>query len=385
VGDRLKQVPFFDLGVELRGRSAELHAALDEVLASGYFVGGALTTRFEDEFAAYIGAQYCVGTGNGLDSIRLILEALDIGPGDEVIVPAFTFYATWLGVIQTGATPVPVDVLTTTANLDPAAIEAAVTSRTKAIIPVHLYGQAADLRSIRKIADAHSLFVVEDAAQSHGAESTAGMTGAVGVAAAFSFYPTKNLGALGDAGCVTTSDHDLAERVRSRASYGRGTSKYDHVDTGWNSRLDPLQAAFLSVNLKRLAGWTERRRSIAQTYLDALGDRSDGVVGPRDVSGSVWHHFVLRASSREPLQRYLNDRGVSADAHYPYAVHQLAPVQALMSESSRQQVFPVAEALSRQVTSLPMGPWMSDSQINQVAGALHDLPSDLLSFSPSSR
>ena len=375
----IEVVPFFDLGQAVRPEREALHRALDEVIDSGYFIGGALTSRFESEFAAFVGADHCVGTGNGLDAIRLILEAYDIGPGDEVIVPAFTYYATWLGVTQTGATPVPVEVLGSSANIDASDIERAITPRTKAIIAVHLYGQAADLRAVRAVADAHSLVVIEDAAQSHGAKSTAGMTGSAGDAAAFSFYPTKNLGALGDAGAVTTSDQEIARRVTSRRSYGQGASKYDHVDTGWNSRLDPLQAAFLSLHLTNLEAWTARRRSIASSYLEALGpERATGVVGPSDVSASVWHHFVLRAETRPELQAFLSERGVTTDAHYPYSVHELAPMRALMSDDSLARSFAVSEALSRQVTSLPMGPWMKDAQVAQVAAALREIPAALL-------
>lgn len=372
-------VPFFDLGQAIRPEREALHRALDEVIDNGYFIGGALTSRFESEFAAFVGADHCVGTGNGLDAIRLILEAYGIGAGDEVIVPAFTFYATWLGVTQSGATPVPVEVLGSSANIDATDIERAITPRTKAIIAVHLYGQAADLRAVRSVADNHGLVLVEDAAQSHGAMSTAGMTGSAGDAAAFSFYPTKNLGALGDAGAVTTSDPEIASRVTRRRSYGQGASKYDHVDTGWNSRLDPLQAAFLSLHLASLEAWTVRRRAIASSYLEALGpERAEGVVGPSDVSASVWHHFVLRARSRPELQAFLSERGVTTDAHYPYSVHQLEPMRALMSVDSLARSFVVAEALSRQVTSLPMGPWMDDAQVAQVAASLHEIPPALL-------
>ena len=377
----MNQVPFFDLGQAVRSRRAQLHECLDEVLDTGYFIGGALTTRFEEQFAAFIGADFAIGVGNGLDAIRLILEAYNIGPGDEVIVPAFTYYATWLGVTQTGATPVPVDVLSATANIDPAAIESAITAKTRAIIPVHLYGQAADLKAIRAVADAHGLLVIEDAAQSHGAVSTDGMTGAAGDAAAFSFYPTKNLGALGDAGAVTTSDPEVARRVTSRRSYGQGASKYDHVDTGWNSRLDPLQAAFLSLHLRSLDEWTARRRQIAQRYLDALGrERWVAVTGPSDVSGSVWHHFVLQSPARAELQQFLADRSVATDVHYPYAVHELEPMRKLMSPVSLAQQFPNAETLATQVTSLPMGPWMSDAQVDHVAAALGQIPAALLTL-----
>ena len=374
----MTQVPFYDLGSIIRSESAELHACLDEALEGGYFVGGPLTTRFESEFAGFVGAGFAIGVANGLDAIRLALEAYGIGPGDEVIVPAFTYYATWLGVTQTGATPVPVDAVESTANIDPAGLEAAITNRTKAIIAVHLYGQAADLAAVTRVAAEHGLIVIEDAAQSHGAVSNAGMTGSVGHAAAFSFYPTKNLGALGDSGAVTTSDPEIADRIRSRRSYGQGASKYDHVDTGWNSRLDPLQAAFLSLHLRKLSGWTERRREIAQTYLDALGERGTAVVGPDDVQGSVWHHFVLKATNRVALQAYLTHSDVSSDAHYPYAVHELAPMRAVLNEATRAQSFPVAEQLAQQVTSLPMGPWMSNEQVAQVASALKNAPKNLL-------
>lgn len=377
----MMQVPFFDLGSLIRSEAADLHKCLDEVIDTGYFVGGPITSAFETKFASFIGSEHAVGVANGLDAIRLALEAYGIGPGDEVIVPAFTYYATWLGVTQTGATPVPVDSLSDSANIDPDMIAAAITDRTKAVIAVHLYGQAADLAAVQAITNTHGLILVEDAAQSHGAMSTAGMTGSVGHAAAFSFYPTKNLGALGDAGAVTTSDPEITDRIRSRRSYGQGASKYDHVDTGWNSRLDPIQAAFLSLHLDKLADWTAQRRSIARRYLDAVGpDRFTAVVGPSDVNDSVWHHFVLKAGSRTALQAYLDASGVSSDAHYPYAVHQLAPMKSLLSDSTRNLSFPVAEALAQQVTSVPMGPWMSDEQIDTVAAALAGIPDALLAL-----
>jgi dTDP-4-amino-4,6-dideoxygalactose transaminase len=364
----------------IRSEASDLHAALDRVLDIGYFVGGPVTASFEKEFASFIGVSDAIGVANGLDAIRLALEAMGVGPGDEVIVPAFTYYATWLGVIQAGASPVPVDVLPTSANLDPRAIERAITSNTKAVIPVHLYGQAADLAAIQEICTRHRLLLLEDAAQSHGAESTAGMTGTVGHAAAFSFYPTKNLGALGDAGAVTTSDPHIAELIRSRRSYGQGSSKYDHVDTGWNSRLDPLQAAFLSLHLKRLEEWTNKRRKIAQTYLDALGGhRATAVVGPHNVEASVWHHFVLKAKDRNTLQEFLTGHGIASDAHYPYAVHNLPPMRKFVSVDGELPSFPVAERLAKEVTSLPMGPWMTPQQIDQVASALSLIPEDALS------
>ena len=381
MGSAMSEVPFFDLGPLVRGESEEIHSAIDAVLQSGYFVGGPVTETFENEFAQFLGVEHCIGVANGLDALRLLLEAHGIGAGDEVIVPAFTYYATWLGVTQTGATPVPVDVLASSANLDPSALEAAITPRTRAILPVHLYGQAADMAGVLDVARRHDLLVFEDAAQSHGSVSNAGMTGAVADGAGFSFYPTKNLGALGDAGAVTTPDAAIAARIRSRRSYGQGSSKYDHVDTGWNSRLDPVQAAVLSVHLRKLESWTARRREIAAFYQQALGTRLAAVVGPRDIQGSVWHHFVVKATDRAGLQSALLASGVHSDAHYPYAVTDLAPMQGLMAPSAVGAPFPVAEALAREVVSLPMGPWMTQDQVEQVAGALAELPDELLVLS----
>jgi dTDP-3-amino-3,4,6-trideoxy-alpha-D-glucose transaminase len=374
----MTQVPFYDLGPIARAEAKELHECLDAVIAGGYFVGGPLVSDFEDKFASHIGVKHAVGVGNGLDALRLALEACKVGPGDEVIVPAFTYYATWLAITQTGATPVPVDCIGDSANIDPTAIESAINEHTKAVIAVHLYGQAADLAAILAVTDKHKLFLIEDAAQSHGAISTAGMTGSVGHASAFSFYPTKNLGALGDSGAVTTSDPAIAERIKSRRSYGQGASKYDHIDTGWNSRLDPIQAAFLTLHLSKLAAWTERRREIAGVYFDSLGGRSDSVIGPRDLSRSVWHHFVLSASDRPALQSYLKNQGIDSDAHYPYAAHELAPMRALMNSDSLNRTYPNAERLARTVTSIPMGPWMTQQQVERVAHALGEIPDNLL-------
>lgn len=371
-------VPFFDLGTHVRSYGAEVHAAIEEVIAGGYFVGGPLVEKFEHEFAEYVGADYCIGVGNGLDALRLAMEAKSIGPGDEVIVPAFTFFATILSVIQTGATPVPVDVEFHSANINAGAIEAVITGRTRAIIPVHLFGRAASMAAISLIAENHGLDVFEDAAQAHGALSDQGLVGTIGTAGAFSFYPTKNLGALGDAGAVVTSDGELAERVRSRRSYGQGTTKYDHVDTGWNSRLDSMQAALLSLQLRRLDGWNNRRREIATSYFGALGERGASVIGPSDVGDSVWHHFVLRSPDRSALRRFLAERGVTTDVHYPYAAYSLDPVQRALSGPSRIKHFPVADSLADQATSLPIGPWMSEEQLSQVGRALAQIPDNLL-------
>ncbi|MBX3094058.1 MAG: DegT/DnrJ/EryC1/StrS family aminotransferase [Cryobacterium sp.] len=374
-------VPFFDLGALARNEAEEVHACIDEVLTSGQFIGGELVERFEIEFAQFIGVNEMVGVGNGLDAIRLALEANRIGIGDEVIVPAFTYYATWLGVMQTGARPVPVDVDHATANIDPHLVEQSITERTRAILAVHLYGQAADLLALRRIADRHDILLFEDAAQSHGAQSTAGMSGSVGDASAFSFYPTKNLGAFGDAGAVATNDPDIAARVRSRRSYGQGTTKYHHVDTGWNSRLDPIQAAILLLHLEKLPQWTDRRRAIATSYRGALSNASaSSVLGPVDSLSSVWHHFVVRSTRREEFQDFLRDRGVGTDVHYPYSIMTVQPAVDALRPEDREAHFPVSQTLSEQVVSLPMGPWMTDAQVEHVTTILSEVPRDLLAI-----
>ncbi len=375
--EKMNIVPFFDLGRTIKAESKALHEALDRVIDSGFFIGGPSVERFEQQFATYVGSKHCIGVANGLDAIRLILEAYEIGPGDEVIVPAFTYYATWLAVIQTGATLVPVDVIANTANIDPTLVEEAITPKTKAIIAVHLFGQGADMLPLTELAKKHGIYLFEDAAQGHGAETTAGRVGSASHAAAFSFYPTKNLGALGDAGAVTTDNPAIAARIVSRRSYGQGKSKYEHVDTGWNSRLDPLQAEFLAIHLSKLDAWTEKRRQIAASYMEALGeDRLRSIIGPHSPKESVWHHFVLMSSNREKLREYLHERGVATDVHYPYSIKEVSPLSDHLSKKTKNNMG-VATLLGRQVISLPIGPWMSDYEVNQVCQSLVDAPQNL--------
>jgi dTDP-4-amino-4,6-dideoxygalactose transaminase len=303
------------------------------------------------------------------------LEAHEIGPGDEVIVPAFTYYATWLAVIQAGATLVPVDVLANTANIDPSLVQEAITGKTRAIIAVHLFGQGADMLPLVKLAKKHDLVLVEDAAQSHGADTSAGRVGSCADAAAFSFYPTKNLGALGDAGAVTTHDPIIAARILSRRSYGQGNSKYEHVDTGWNSRLDPLQAEFLSIHLSKLDVWTERRRQIAASYIAALDESLfHAIIGPHSPKESVWHHFVLKTSDRNNLREYFSSRKISTDIHYPYSIKEIEPLRPYLRDNPNIESFSVAKSLGNQVVSLPIGPWMSDEEVSQVCEALSNAP-----------
>ena len=370
----MPEVPFYDLRAAVQEDRARLHQVLDATIDGGYFVGGAAVSRFEREFAAYLTASECVGVGNGLDGLRIAMEVLGIGPGDEVIVPGFTFYATWLAVMQTGATPVPVDVDVTTASMDVALAEAAITGRTKAILVVHLYGIPADLAALRRLADQAGISLIEDAAQSHGAKSGGRMTGSVGDIASFSFYPTKNLGALGDGGAIVTNSAELASAARSLRSYGQGASKYDHVDTGWNSRLDTLQAAFLSESLLRLEERNLRRRQIATTYLEALADVRGAVVGSGKLSESVWHHFIVRTSDRDRARERLNGAGVGTDIHYPYSFDTLAP----MKRYGPTQPLPNSQALAQEVLSLPIGPMLTDADVAQVALALAELPREFL-------
>jgi len=373
------KIPFFDLSSEISKHKGEILKNLERVLDDGQFVGGKYVELFERDFAEFSGARFCVGVGNGLDAIRLILEALEIGPGDEVIVPSFTFYATWLAVMQVGATPVFVDVEASSASIDPLLLEGALSSKTKAIIVVHLFGVPSDMAAISMFANRNGLKVIEDCAQAHGATIAGKPVGTFGIAGAYSFYPTKNLGALGDAGAIVTDDSLLTDKSLSRRSYGQGATKYDHVDSGWNTRLDTLQAAILSVNLALLPSYNTRRREIARHYLDALDVRAHHVVSGQ-IDESVWHHFVVKAQNRERFRDYMAGQGVATDIHYPYCSSSTPAVTKYLSslggpETSHSQV---ALELSKTVVSLPIGPWMTDGQVEYVAQVLRGLPSNVL-------
>ena len=367
-------VPFFDLGRLISSERSQLHEALDSVIDSGYFVGGPSVVSFEDEFAQYLGCKYFRGVGNGLDAIRLLLEANGIGAGDEVIVPGFTYYATWLAVMQTGAKIVPVDVSSENAAIDPQLIEGAITSRTKAIVVVHLFGHAADMSTILNIGKKHNLLIFEDAAQAHGLITNEGMVGSYGDGVAFSFYPTKNLGALGDAGGIATNSLSTSQSILSRRSYGQGLSKYDHVDTGWNTRLDPLQAEFLRLHLGKLSSWNEKRRNIANSYLKALGEKKYFALGCSTLNSSVWHHFVLSIPEPDISRKFLLEKfGINTDVHYPYFIKSVSPAYDSIPAAFKDANLPNAETLSKQVFSLPMGPWMSEEEIEQVCRGLESL------------
>ena len=325
-------VPFLDLGAAYRELQPEIDAAVARVLASGYYIGGPEVDAFEDEYATYCGASHAVGVANGLDALHLALRAMDVGAGDEVIVPSNTYIATWLAVSQCGATPVPVEPDEQTYNINPALIEAAITPRTKVILPVHLYGQPADLDPILAIARKHGLKVLEDGAQAHGALYKGKRIGAHGDAVAWSFYPGKNLGAMGDGGAVTTNDAQLADRIRVLRNYGSRV-KYVNEVQGYNSRLDPIQAAILRVKLKVLDEWNGRRKAIATAYLASFNASSTGAATPPNTSGTitlphvpdyadpVWHLFVIRHPNRDQLQKQLTDAGIGTIIHYPIPPH----------------------------------------------------------------
>ncbi|MEY3013193.1 MAG: hypothetical protein RIT45_1928 [Pseudomonadota bacterium] len=363
------KVPFLDLGAAVAEIRPELDEAWHRVMDRGWFVAGAELEAFESEFAAFTEADACVGVANGLDALSLVLRAWEIGPGDEVIVPGHTFIATWLAVSYVGATPVPVEVDAATCNLDPAAIEAAISPRTRAIIPVHLYGQLADMQTIGGIAQRHGLKVLEDAAQAHGARRDGRSAGAFGDAVAWSFYPGKNLGAYGDGGAVTTRDVALARRLRALRSYG-SERKYVHDLAGVNSRLDELQAALLRVRLRHLAAWNERRRGIAAHYQAALAGLP-GLTLPHvaDASEPVWHLYVVRHAERDRLQAALAEHGVQTLMHYPTPPHHCGAYAATHGDVS----LPISEGIAATVLSLPIGPQQTETQTSAVVAAVRNV------------
>ena len=355
-------IPFLDLKMPHLELRAELELAFKEVLNSGWFTQGNQLDEFEKEYAEYCGVKHCIGVGNGLDALHLILRAYGIGEGDEVIVPSNTYIATWLAVSHAGANPVPVEPNVRTYNLDPSLIEAAITKKTKAIMPVHLYGQPADMDAINSIASKHNIKVIEDAAQSHGALYKGRRSGALGDAAGHSFYPGKNLGALGDGGAITTNDNELAARIRLLRNYG-SQIKYLHEIKGFNTRLDELQAAFLRIKLRKLDEWNKKRSDIALQYIRKLnGDNLILPSIPVNIE-PVWHLFVVQSKKRNELQKKLNDFGIGTLIHYPTPPHLQEAYKNL--KPSREQ-YPIAETLSNSILSIPIGPHMKDDDINMI-------------------
>ena len=356
-------VPFLDLKLQYLELHQQLDAAYRQVAESGRFILGPEVAQFESEFADYCEAKHCVGVGNGLDALHLILRAANIGSGDEVIVPANTYIATWLAVSYSGATPIPVEPDASTFNIDPGKIEAAVTDRTRAIMAVHLCGQPADMDAINEVASRHRLKVIEDCAQAHGARYKGSRVGALGFAAAFSFYPGKNLGAYGDGGAVVTNDDELARRVRIIANYGSEV-KYYNETKGINSRLDEFQAAFLRVKLSRLDEWNNRRKEVAKHYLQTLAGMADLTL-PRvpDWADPVWHLFMVRHPQRDLLQKHLAANAVGTIIHYPIPPH----LQRAYAELGHARgAFPIAEKLAEEVLSLPMSAHLSPEETRYV-------------------
>jgi dTDP-4-amino-4,6-dideoxygalactose transaminase len=359
-------IPFLELKHTYLELQEEMDAAYHRVMNSGWYLLGEETEAFEAEFANYVGTKHCVTVGNGLDALRIALEAYGIGPGDEVIVPAHTFIATWLAVSQCGAVPVAVDVHRDTANIDASLLEGARTRRTKAIIPVHLYGQPADMDPIREFASQHGLIVIEDAAQAHGARYRGEMCGTLGHAAAFSFYPGKNLGAFSDGGAITTNDDTVAKKARMLRNYG-SEKRYYHDLPGTNSRLDELQAAFLRIKLEYLDDWNHRRCQHAGLYLKCLSSLQPQLSSPivPDWASPVWHLFVIRHEMRDQLQEHLIINGIQTAIHYPIPPH-LSKAYPAYSHLN----FPVAQELSGIILSLPIGPHTDEKEIEECASSI---------------
>ena len=358
-------IPFLDLKAPYVELKSEIDVAVARVMNSGWFIGGPEVEQFEAEFANYCDATHAIGVANGLDALHLALLAMGVGPGDEVIVPSNTYIATWLAVSQCGATPVPVEPDPQTFNINPLGIEAAITARTRVILPVHLYGQPADLDPIIAIARRHNLRVLEDAAQAHGARYKGKRIGGHGDAVAWSFYPGKNLGAMGDGGAVTTNDPELADRIQLLRNYGSRV-KYINEVKGFNSRLDPLQAAILRVKLEHLDEWNERRAASVLQYQHGLTHCGLTLpIVPTWVS-PVWHLYVVRHSNRDLLQAMLNKAGIGTLIHYPIPPHLQGAYRDLgFSEGA----FPIAEQIHKEVLSLPMFPSITTKQIIAVINA----------------
>lgn len=358
-------VTFLPMHNEIR---QELDSAYNRVLDKSYFIQGDECRKFEEEFAEYCGVKYCVGVATGLDALFLILKAMNIGNGDEVIVPSNTYIATALAVSYTGAKPIFVEPEIETFNINPSRIEEKITSNTKAIIAVHLQGRTADIEAINVIAKKHNLKVIEDAAQAHGAKYKGIKAGSLGDAAGFSFYPGKNLGALGDGGCVTTNDKVLAEKIRALGNYG-SDYKYHNIYKGVNSRLDEIQAAFLRVKLPNLDRWNENRRATAKKYFEGIKNPLIKLpLKSTDEFEHIYHVFVIRCDRRDELEKYLNENGIGTLKHYPIPIHEQECYKDL---GIKHGELPIAEEISRTVLSIPMYYGMTEDEINYVIEAIN--------------
>ncbi len=359
-------IPFLNLRDSYLELKPEIDAAVARVLDSGWYILGPEVDAFERDYAEYCQAAHCVGLADGLDALHLALKAMGVGPGDEVIVPSNTYIATWLAVSQCGAVPVPVEPDERTYNINPLLIEQAITARTKVILPVHLYGQPCDMDAIMAIAKRHGLLVLEDGAQAHGAEYKGRKIGAHGDMVTWSFYPGKNLGALGDGGAITTDNAQLADKIRVLRNYGSRV-KYVNEVQGCNSRLDPIHAAVLCVKLKYLDAWNARRAALAEQYLQGLQCTDLVLPFVPEWAKPAWHLFVVRSKQRNVLQKHLEQIGVGSLIHYPIPPHLQ---QAYADAGYSQGAFPLAEAMADEVLSLPMGPHLSEIEHYEVTSQL---------------
>lgn len=360
-----KNIAFLNVAKINHRFKLEIESALDSILASGQYINGAENAAFEQDFSAYCGVEYCVGCANGLDALRLAIKALDLKEGDEIIVPANTYIASILAITHNGCTPVFIEPDIATYNINPRLIESHITSRTKAILVVHLYGQIADMQSIWTLAQRYGLYIIEDAAQAHGAIYQGKRAGALGDIGGFSFYPCKNLGALGDAGAITTKHKALAEKVRILGNYGSHV-KYENLYDGFNSRLDALQAAFLRLKLKALDNDNAKRREIAHTYRNGINNPLITLPQCSDETSHVWHLFVIRCAYRERLQIYLRNEGIETLIHYPIPPHKQRAYQ-----KYNHLHLPITEQLHKEVLSLPISPVMSDEEVQKVICAVN--------------
>jgi dTDP-4-amino-4,6-dideoxygalactose transaminase len=364
------KIPFFDLKTASVELKQELDRAYNNVIESGWYVLGNELEAFEADFAFYCEVQHCIGVGNGLEALHLILRAMDIGTGDEVIVPANTYIATWLAVSSAAATLIPVEPDEKTYNINADLIEAAITSKTKAIMVVHLYGQPADMDKINEIALRHKLKVIEDAAQAHGARYKSRRVGSLGDAAGFSFYPTKNLGALGDGGAITTNNDELADKIRLLRNYGSRVKYFNEIK-GFNSRLDELQAAFLRVKLAKLDQWNAYRTQLAQQYIEKLSDVVELTFSHVPIwAESVWHLFVIRHPQRDNIQQYLKEAEIGSLIHYPIPPHLS---DAYTGNKWKIGSFPLTEKISKEVLSLPMSPHLTHQNVEKVIESLKEI------------
>lgn len=366
--EQIGQIPFLDLRATYRELREEIDCAVARVLDSGGYILGREVEAFEREFAEYLGVKHCVGVSNGLDALHLALRALNVTAGDEVLVPGNTYIATWLAVSQAGATPVPVEPRLDTYNIDPDRIEDSITTRTKGIIAVHLYGMAAEMNAIREVANRHGLWVMEDAAQAHGARYRGERVGGLGDVGCWSFYPGKNLGAFGDGGAITTNRDDVADQARVLRNYGSRIKYFNEVK-GMNCRLDALQAAVLRVKLGHLDKWNERRRGVARFYSECLADTSLALPFVPDGLEAVHHLYVVRSPERLALQKHLASRGIGTLIHYPLPPHLQDAYRDLGIAEGQ---LPITEQIHREVLSLPMGPHLSLEEAECVVDAVRE-------------